>query len=124
MKEQHIDKFIFFVMAILIVFAIFLQTSTINNTDKLKNDEIRKTEQYALNIDRLIQLRIPGDIEETLTKDLYLRNNLNEALQTFLTKQYQYIFVLKKNKEGSYRFLLDGSKDKPEEYKTVSNLLQ
>lgn len=119
MKEQYIDKFLVFVMAILIVFGLFLQVSTMNNTKKLKNDEIKKSQQYASTIARLLQFRIKGGFEETLTKDSHLRDDLNQLLQTFLTKQYRYIFVLQKNREGHYRFLLDGAKDNPEEYQTI-----
>jgi len=119
MKEYYIDKFIFFVMAVLIVFALFLQVSTINNTKKLKNNEIDKSEQYAANIDRLIQMRVTGKITDTLTHDIVLRKYLNETLQTFLTDQYRYIFVLQRYEKGRYRFLLDGSKDQPEEFKTI-----
>ena len=119
MKEYYIDKFIFFVMAVLIVFALFLQVSTIDNTKKLKKNEIDKSEQYAANIDRLIQMRVKEDLEETLAQDSSLRKHLNETLQTFLTEQYRYIFVLQRYQEGRYRFLLDGSKDQPEEFKTI-----
>ena len=37
-------------MVLLIAFAVFLQISTVQSTDKLKNDEVQKTEQYAAKI--------------------------------------------------------------------------
>ncbi len=118
MKAQYFDKFIFFLMVLFILFAVFLQISTVQSTDKLKNDEVQKTEQYAAKIAKLVQLRV-DNIEVTLTEDPILRKHLNEVLQAFLTKQYQYIFVLQKDVKGNYRFLLDASEHEPEEYKTI-----
>ena len=106
-------------MVLLISFALFLQISTIQSTDKLKNDEVQRAEQYAAKIAKLIQLRVDNNIEVTLTENPELRKHLNESLHAFLTKQYQYIFVLQKNEKGNYRFLLDASEDEPEEYKTI-----
>lgn len=119
MKRVYFDKFVIFLMFILIVFALFLQVMTIKSTDKLKNEEVKKSEQYASKIAQLIKLLTVNDIESVLTSNPQLREQLNESLHAFLTKQYQYIFVLQKDKEGNYRFLLDGSKEEREEYKTL-----
>jgi len=119
MSNRYFDKFIFFLMVLLIVFGVFLQITTVESTEKLKQEEIDKAEQYASKIANLIQRRTANNIEFELTNDPKLREHLNESLQAFLTKQYQYIFVLQKDRKGNYRFLLDGSEEEPEEYKTV-----
>jgi len=119
MRGLYIDKFIAFLMLLLIVFAIFLQVSTNKSTDKLKNDEIIKSGQYAQKIVRLIALRTKGNLEKSLTESSTLQIQLNEVLQAFLTQQYRYIFLLNQDETGHYRFLLDGSKDNPEEYKSI-----
>lgn len=119
MKAQYFDKFILFLIILLIAFAVFLQISTIQSTEKLKNDELQKAEQYAAKIAKLIQLRVENAIETKLSEDPALRIHLNESLQAFLTKQYQYIFVLQKDVKDNYRFLLDASEEEPEEYKTI-----
>lgn len=119
MKQQYFDKFIFFLMVLLIIFAVFLQVTTVKSTDKLKEEEIIKAEHYASKIAKLIQLRTGKKIDEALKDDPDFRQHLNEALQAFLTTQYQYIFVLQKDEKGNYRFLLDGSKEEAEEYKTI-----
>jgi len=119
MRKQYFDKFIFFLMVLLIIFAVFLQITTVQSTEKLKKEEIQKAEQYAAKIAHLIQRRTANDLESALTGNPELRDYLNESLQAFLTKQYQYIFVLKKDLKGNYRFLLDGSEEEPEEYKTI-----
>ena len=119
MRTLYIDKFIASLMLLLIIFAIFLQISTNKSTDKLKNDEITKSEQYAHKIVRLIALRTKGNLEESLTESKRLQTQLNEILQAFLTKQYRYIFLLNQDESGHYRFLLDGSKENPAEYKSI-----
>ena len=119
MSSRYFDKFIFFLMVLLTIFAVFLQIATVESTEKLKQEEIDKAEQYASKIVKLIQLRTSNNIEFSLTQDPELREHLNESLQAFLTKQYQYIFVLQKDEKGNYRFLLDGSVEEPEEYKTI-----
>jgi len=119
MIRQYFDKFIFFLIVLLIAFAVFLQITTVKSTEKLKYEEIEKAEQYASKIAELIQRRTNNNLEYVLTYNYQLREQLNESLQAFLTKQYQYIFVLQKDKKGNYRFLLDGSEEEPEEYKTI-----
>jgi len=120
MKQQYLNRFIFFLMTLLVVFAIYLQYTIVESTDRLKNVEIKKSEQYAQKIAKYLQSRIPtDDIEEALAKDPKLRHELNTVLQTFLTQQYRYIFLLKKDAKGHYRFLLDGSKEDPEAFKAI-----
>lgn len=119
MRRQYFDKFIYFLMVLLIIFAIFLHFATVESTENLKKDEIEKAEQYASKIAQLIQRRTTNNIEVTLTNNPQLREHLNESLQAFLTKQYQYIFVLQKDEKGNYRFLLDGSEEEPESYKAI-----
>ena len=119
MRQQYLNRFIFFLMALLVVFAIYLQYKVIESTNKLKNEEIKKSEQYAQKIANYIQSKIQiDDVELTLTRDPKLRQELNKILQTFLTQQYQYIYLLKKDHKGHFRFLLDGSKD-PEVFNAI-----
>ena len=119
MKEQSIDKFIGLLLVLLIVFAVFLQISTTRNTNKLKNDELIKSEQYAQKIARLIHLRTAGKLEQSLNKNPEARLELNEILEAFVTKQFRYIFLLAKDHEGHYRFVLDGDKEHPEEFGSI-----
>jgi len=119
MRSAYFDKFIIFLLVLLIVFVLFLQISTTESTEKLKNDEVQRSEQYASKIAKLIQLRTQDNLEKTLTENPSLKRHLNETLHAFLTKRYQYIFVLKKDEKGKYRFLLDASEDEPEEYQSI-----
>jgi len=115
----NINKYILLLLVLLIAFAVYLQFMVIESTDKLKAEEIHKTEAYAENIAKWIIKKTDGHIEEALSSDTLLRDQLNEILETFLIPKYQYIFLLSKDKSGHYRFLLDGSKEDKEEYQTI-----
>lgn len=119
MKEKYFDKFVIALILLLILFAFFLQISTQSSTEKLKEDEIEKSRQYASKIAQFIKQKTDGEVEKSLTFSPELQKELNEYLHTFLTKQYKYVFVLYRDIKGMYRFLLDGSQDDAEEYKTI-----
>lgn len=119
MKRQYLDKFVYILIILLIIFGVFLQITTAKNTDKLKNEEIKKAEGYASKIAQLVVDRTGENIESTLTNNPTLRSHLNDCLHAFLAKQYQYIFILEKDNNGRYRFLLDGSKNDSEDYKSL-----
>jgi len=120
MKHRYTDKYIFLIMGLLILFALYLQYSISKSTEKLKNEEIEKTERYAARITNYIQ----SETNSTTLKS-YLevhpdkKEALNKMLHAFLTKEIQYIFLLYKDKKGHYRFLLDGSLHDPVEYNTI-----
>jgi diguanylate cyclase (GGDEF)-like protein len=119
MKQQYLNRFILLLTALLIAFAIYLQYTIVESTHRLKKEEIKKSERYAQKIANYIQSKIETDIEFTLANDPELRQELNRVLQTFLTQQYQYIFLLKKDAKGYFRFLLDGSKNDPEDFNAI-----
>ena len=119
MKRNHLNLFIFFLMTLLISLAVYLQYTISQSRDKLKDEEIKVSEQYAEGIAKYIQLKVKyADIKKTLTGNTKLQNELNEVLQAFLTKRYKYIFLLQKDKDH-YRFLLDGSKEQAEEFNAI-----
>ena len=119
MKQHLIDKFIAVLVVMLIGFAIFLKISATYGTEKLKEDEIKKSRYYAQQIATLIEKKTNGNIEKSLNENTTLRLQLNEILQAFLTEQYHYIFLLNKNEKNNYQFLLDASKENAEEYKNI-----
>ncbi len=119
MMLKHTNKYIFVIMGLLILFVIYLQFSIDESTENLKREEIKKSEQYAKRIAQYIQTEADGSLQLYLEKDVEHREALNKMLHTFLTEQFQYIFLLHKDKKGHYRFLLDGSLEDPVEYNTI-----
>ena len=119
MRPKHTNKHIFIIMSMLVLFALYLQYSVNKSTEKLKTKEIQKAERYAKKIGTYIQLKTLEEGKLNLDKYPVMRDELNEVLRTFLTEEYQYIFLLRKDEKGHYRFLLDGSIEDPVEYNTI-----
>lgn len=119
MTPKHTNKHIFIIMGLLVLFALYLQYSVDESTEKLKTQEIKKAERYAQRIGEYIQLKTAEEGKLNLEKSPAVRNELNKVLRTFLTEEYQYIFLLRKDDKGHYRFLLDGSIEDPVEYNTI-----
>ena len=121
MKLNYIatTKSIVLLVITMIAFVLFMQYMVSENTERLKHEEIHKTEVYAKHIADWIIKRTDGNVIERLENDPSLRTELNTIMETFLTPQYQYIFLLRKDASGHYRFLLDGSKRDKEEYGTL-----
>ncbi|WP_415406206.1 EAL domain-containing protein [Sulfurovum sp. CS9] len=119
MTPKHTNKHIFIIMGLLVLFALYLQYAVNESTEKLKTQEIQKAERYAQKIGEYIQLKTVEEGKLNLDKYPIMRDELNEVLRTFLTEEYQYIFLLRKDDKGHYRFLLDGSIEDPVEYNTI-----
>ncbi|MBD3790193.1 MAG: bifunctional diguanylate cyclase/phosphodiesterase [Campylobacterales bacterium] len=119
MKKNYVNQLVFIIVGLSLLFALYLQYEIVKSTDKLKHDEIVKSEKYAKKIVDYLQLKTDNKIISTLKNDPNLRSELNDVLQTFLTEKFQYIFVLNKDSKGHYRFLLDGSKEEPVEFQTI-----
>ena len=121
MKMNYITttRGIVLLVGMMILFALYMQYMVSENTERLKQEEIHKTEVYAKHIADWIIKRTDGKVVERLERDPALRTELNSVIETFLMPQYQYIFLLRKDASGHYRFVLDGSKRDKEEYGTL-----
>ncbi len=119
MTPKHTNKHIFIIMGLLVLFALYLQYSVTESTEKLKAQEIKKAERYAERIGEYIQSKTIEEGKVDLEKNPAMRDELNKILRTFLTDEYQYIFLLHQDDKGHYRFLLDGSIEDPVEYNTI-----
>jgi diguanylate cyclase (GGDEF)-like protein len=111
--------YIWLFFALLVIFVAYLQYMVNQSTEKLREEEIHKTKEYARHIAEWIVKETNGDIERSLSSDEKRRVYLNGILETFLIPKYRYIFVLTKDTEGHYRFLLDGSKEEKEGFKAI-----
>jgi len=110
-------KKIYIVIFISILFAIsylFVQTAKIQtllnqNVEKIL---INEAKSFAQNINLLLKKNLLEDPYQQLQEDQNLRTHLENTLSVLRSNTYKYIFVLYRDKQGVYRFLLDGSKDK------------
>ena len=118
MNLKH-NKYIFIIIAFLIAFAIYLQYTITQSTEKLKDIEIHKSLEYAEKISDYLHAETTGDLETFLTQHLDKQESLNKVLHTFISKDFKYIFLIKKDEKGHYRFLLDGSLYDPVVYRSI-----
>lgn len=112
-------KYIFFIISLLIGFAIYLQYEISNNTEKLKILELNKANSYAKNIAAYLQSEIKGNLSQYLLEQINQRSKYNKILHTFMSKEFKYIFLIKKDLKGYYRFLLDGDTEDPAEFNSI-----
>ena len=112
-------KYIFFIIALLVGFAVYLQYEISNNTEKLKILELDKANSYAKNIVEYLQSEIKGDISRYFSDNTSQRSEYNKILHTFMSKEFKYIFLIKKDLKNHYRFLLDGDTADPVEFNSI-----
>jgi len=100
-----------------IIFAIgylFFKTS---QTQILLNQNVEKilineAKSFARNINLLLQKNLNSSPYETLKQHREIHENLENSLSVLRSNTYKYVFVLYRDVNGNYRFLLDGSKEK------------
>ncbi len=111
-------KYTFAIMGFLILIAFYIQYAIEENTKTLQKSEINKANQYAARIANYIQNYTCAPLPSCLDNSIANRANLNKMLHAFQTKHFINMFVLYKDTEGNFRFLLDGDSDDPAEYKS------
>jgi len=110
MNQKYINGFILMMMALLIGVTYYFREVIVERTEQLKNHELYQSEEYAKKIaEYLVEKSKLKDLEKQLENNPSAQKELSHFLSTFLTKEYQYIFVVQKDSRGYFRFLLDGS---------------
>jgi len=112
-------KYIFIIITLLIAFAIYLQYEISNNTEKLKTLELNKANTHAEKIVKYLKTEIKGNIYQYLLDKPDQRQVYNNILHTFMSDEFKYIFLIKKDPKNHYRFLLDGDIYDPVEFNSI-----
>ena len=119
-QSNRTSIYILVIIGAMLLFVFYLQHTISENTQKLKALEVEKAREFAGKIERYMKAEIKGkDLIAVLQSDLDKREKLNRVLHAFLTKEFQYIFLLKKDEKGHYRFMLDASLEDPVAYNTI-----
>ncbi len=113
---KHIKKiyaFIFFSIIAAILY-LFYATSQIQQTlnTNVENIFIKEAQSFAKNINEEMLKHIQHNPYEELKKNPQLQMNMEHAISILVNNSFKYIFVLYRDKNGNYRYLLDGSKEK------------
>ncbi len=83
-------------------------TKVARNIEKLF---ISQAKYSAENIDAFLKEKVGDNIVEKLQRNATLHDEIEDALSLLINPVYKYVFVLYRDKDGEYRFLLDGSRD-------------
>ncbi len=119
-QSNRTNIYILVIIGAMLLFVFYLQHTISENTQKLKALEVEKAREFAGKIERYMKTEVKGNaLLNALQSDREKRKELNRVLHAFLTKEFQYIFLLTKDKEGHYRFVLDASLEDPVAYNTL-----
>ncbi len=113
MRKNYYTLYIFIISTILISI-IYLFYAVYNTKEELsinlQNKFIENAKYLSLNMEKLLKSKISKNLYGTLKENPFLREDLEASLSLFLTPTFQYAYVLYRDKDGKYRYLLDGSK--------------
>ena len=119
-QSNRTSIYILVIIGAMLLFVFYLQHTISENTQKLKALEVEKAREFAGKIERYMKAEVKGkDLLDVLRTDPEKRKELNRVLHAFLTKEFQYIFLLTKDRQGHYRFVLDASLEDPVAYNTL-----
>lgn len=114
--KSKINLFSIIALTVLTLIITIVYVQFDNKTQELKNDvlknEIYKASEYAFNISTMIKSNIENDnLYLTLNNNEKLIKEIEDKLALFKSSKYLNIFVVKKDKKGKLRYLLDAEKD-------------
>jgi diguanylate cyclase (GGDEF)-like protein len=113
---KHTSKIYGFVF-LSIVFAIiylFFATNKIQQELNTNIEEIlvQQAKSFAKNIEKELHKHILHDPYTELKNKPLMREHIEDTLSIIVNDFFKYVFVLYKDRNGNYRYLLDGSVDK------------
>ncbi|MEA2100002.1 MAG: GGDEF domain-containing protein [Campylobacterota bacterium] len=72
---------------------------------------IIQAKNFSENIEDTVKQNILDNLYKNLKENESLRDNLQNSISMLITPSFKYIYVLYRDKNGKYRYLLDGSKE-------------
>jgi len=119
-QKNRINYVIFVIIGAMLLFVFYLQYTISETTESIKTLEVTKAKEFAGKIERYLKSEVSGDsLVAYLDTHPEKRHEINKMLHAFLTKEFQYIFLLTRDAKGHYRFLLDASIDDPVAYRSI-----
>jgi diguanylate cyclase (GGDEF)-like protein len=115
MKKQTIAIYIvLFLFIFTSITYLFFSTNTIQKDINTNIEKILVSQagSFAKNIEKEIHSYIKKDPYSELKKDEALRHRMEHAIATIVNEYFQYVYVLYRDANNNFRYLLDGSADK------------
>lgn len=123
---KHLIKIYIFIFISIIIAIGYLYFSLTQTQEKLADNInslfISQTREFAHNIQDEIHKRVQHHLYNTLLDNEELRLDLEDSMSTVTTDTYKFIYVLYKDAQGNYRYLLDGSKEDKGEFDEKLNV--
>ena len=109
---KQLYSFIFFSIVLAIAY-LFFSTAQIQQilNENVESIFIKEAKSFAQNINNNIKTVIKEDPYKELKENLSLQKKMEHALSIIINDTFKYIFVLYRDSNGNYRYLLDGSKE-------------
>ncbi|SFP69075.1 bifunctional diguanylate cyclase/phosphodiesterase [Hydrogenimonas thermophila] len=111
---RHIAKI--YAVILISIFAVFAYMYfSVNSIKKELNDNIDNllihiVKEFVENIDQNLKKNLKGRSPlEALHSDAKLRSNFEQVLSTISTNSFRYVYILYRDKNSIYRYLVDGS---------------
>jgi len=109
-KQLYSFIFVSIVLAIAYLFFSTAQIQQILN-ENVESIFIKEAKSFAQNINNNIKTVIKEDPYRELKENQALQKKMEHALSIIINDTFKYIFVLYRDSNGNYRYLLDGSKE-------------
>ena len=95
------------VFTLYLYFAFDQQLDVLN--ENITSKELKRVEGFAQNISKAIMQQSDANVVEKLQNDTALRRSLEKEISLFICDQYSYIYLLQRDEEGKFRYLIDAS---------------
>jgi len=123
---KYINR-LYIVLIITIFISIGYLYKTVSNINNqmivnIENILISKAKYFAQNIDEELKNNIHKDIYTTLKNNPQLRANLEHMFSVVITPSFKYIYILYRDQNGKYRYLIDGSKEDKGDFDQTLNV--
>ena len=103
---------IFLFVGLALVYIYFsIDTTTKKIDTNLEELYIQEAREHSENINNEIQKFVHKDLYKELKNNPQIIKALQSMLSSHITSAYKYIYILRRDTRGSYRYLLDGSHD-------------
>jgi len=114
MKQTTKIYILLFISIMASIFYLYISTNKIQKeiNENIEKILISQAGSFAKNIENEIHKHIKSDPYQELKDNIELRHRMEHVLATIVNDYFQYVFVLYRDSHDTFRYLLDGSKDK------------
>ncbi len=102
-------KTLFTVLALFMVFTLYLQYRLSQATERLKTLEIERSAHYATKIAKVIKQQVGTRAADDIRLLAPLGESLSRLLESYKTKEYRYAYLLTRDRKGRFRFVADAT---------------